>query len=101
MHKYIPSYIHTKTKTRTYTHTCIRIAGAFHEVPKDATAKEWVQFFEKYDQAIRDEGMDADERAKAMKLTNPKYIMRNWMMTVCVCVSMYLCICLCMSMYLC
>ncbi len=51
-------------------------------MPTGREAKEWEQWFAKYDQAVREEGQDADERAKAMKLANPKYIMRNWMMTV-------------------
>ena len=51
-------------------------------MPTVSKAKEWEEWFAKYDQAICDEGEDPDQRTQVMKQANPKYIMRNWMMTV-------------------
>ena len=61
---------------------CVCYAAAFHEVPTGTTATEWEEWFAKFNQAILEEGLDAATRTQAMKQANPKYIMRNWMMTV-------------------
>jgi len=57
------------------------VRDAFYEVPFGDKEQEWHEWFINLADAIIDERANGEKRLQAMKKVNPKYIMRNWMMT--------------------
>jgi hypothetical protein len=61
---------------RDYTNTFRALSKESHQLFKDELGKKWQ---EKYEERLKMEKRSSVDRKKAMELTNPKFILRNYL----------------------
>jgi len=58
------------------------VKDAFYAEPAADVQAKWNEWYKTYEARVEEEGEDREKRVAQMKLASPKYIMRNWMMTM-------------------
>lgn len=56
-----------------------KIKFAFYKEPSDEVKEEWRQWFLQYQNAMVNHVPSSEDRRKLMKMSNPKYVLRNYM----------------------